>query len=202
LKVFILTLLLLQSALASEFLPASFLIEYTESFKSISKGGNVKYQGRFSFSYPDKFRLDVTDPDPSSVVSNGVKSWRYTPPFIEGEQGEVEISKASDLPVTKFLKTLKKGLQKNPSFKTQIKGTDITLTMNEPWRKNLGIKQVLLKLKDSSQSKTLADVSELEIFYSNNNQMKWVFKEFKALPAFDKNHFDFQIPAKTKVVEN
>ncbi len=160
------------------------------------------YQGRFSFSYPDKFRLDVTDPDPSSVVSNGVKSRRYTPPFIEGEQGEVEISKANELPVTKFLKTLKRGLQKNPSFKTSAKGSDITLTMNEPWRKNLGIKQVILKLKDASKSSTLADVSELEIFYSNNNQMKWNFKEFKAQPSFEKSHFDFQIPPKTKVVEN
>ncbi len=201
-KVFIITLLLLQSALASDFLPANFVIEYTESFKSISKGGNVKYQGRFSFSYPEKFRLDVTDPDPSSVVSNGVKSWRYTPPFIEGEQGEVEITKASQLPVTKFLKTLKKGLQNNPSFKTVVKGSDITLAMNEPWRKNLGIRQVKLKLKQASQSKSLADVSELEIFYSNNNQMKWIFKEFKSNPGFEKNHFDFQIPAKTKVVEN
>jgi outer membrane lipoprotein-sorting protein len=202
LKVFILALFLLKSAHAADFLPANFLIEYTESFRSISKGGNVLYQGRFSFSYPDKFRLDVTDPDPSSVVSNGVKSWRYTPPFIEGEQGEVEISKANELPVTKFLKTLKRGLQKNPSFKTSVKGSDITLTMNEPWRKNLGIKQVILKLKDASKSSTLADVSELEIFYSNNNQMKWNFKEFKAQPSFEKNHFDFQIPPKTKVVEN
>ena len=165
--------MILQSAQASDFLPASFVIDYTESFKSISKGGNVKYQGRFSFSYPDKFRLDVTDPDPLSVVSNGVKSWRYTPPFIEGEQGEVEITKANELPVTKFLKTLKKGLHKNPSFKTVFKAKDITLTINEPWRKNLGIRQVLLKVKegDASQAKSLADVSELEIFYSNNNQI-------------------------------
>ena len=201
-KVFIFTFFLIKSVFASDFLPSRFQIDYTESYKSISKGGNVKYQGRFSFSYPDKFRLDVTDPDPSNVVSNGVKSWRYTPPFIEGEQGEVEVSKASELPVTKFLKTLKKGIQNNPSFKAVIKGADITLTMNEPWKKNLGIKQVQLKLKEASKSKTLADVNELEIFYSNNNQMKWLFREFKANPVFEKNHFDFQIPAKTKIVEN
>jgi len=196
--------MLLQSVYASDFLPSRFLIEYTESYKSISKGGNVKYQGRFSFSYPDKFRLDVLEPDPSSVVSNGVKSWRYTPPFIEGEQGEVEVTKASDLPVTKFLKTLKKGIQKNPSFKTVFNKGGITLTMNDPWKKNLGIKKVLLKVKsgEASKAKSLADVSELEIFYSNNNQMKWLFKEFNANPSMDAKYFDFQIPTNTKVVEN
>lgn len=201
-KVFILTLFLLQSVQASDFLPSNFLIDYTESHKSVSKAGDLKYQGRFSFSYPNKFRLDVSDPDPMIVVSNGVRSWRYTPAFIETEEGQVEVSKASELAVAEFLKTLKKGVKNNPSFKAVTKGAVMTLTMTEPWKKKLGIKEVFFKLKDASKAQTLADVSELEIFYTNNNQMKWIFREFNSNPGFAKNHFDFQIPPKTKVIEN
>ena len=104
--------------------------------------------------------------------------------------------------MAEFLKTLKKGVKNNPSFKAVTKGALMTLTMTELWKKKLGIKQVYLKLKDPKRAQTLADVSELEIFYTNNNQMKWIFKEFKAQSTFEKNHFDFQIPPKTKIVEN
>jgi outer membrane lipoprotein carrier protein len=46
---------------------------------------------------PDKFRWQTNEPEPNLLVSNGAKFWFYTPPFDEGDNGQVIIKKSSEV---------------------------------------------------------------------------------------------------------
>jgi outer membrane lipoprotein carrier protein len=60
-------------------------------------GNTKKSAGIVEFKRPNKFRWQVTQPDPSISVSNGVKAWHYTPPFDEEDHGQVIIKRASEV---------------------------------------------------------------------------------------------------------
>ena len=45
--------------------------------------------GKLFFKRPSRVRWETVQPDVSLFVSNGQKSWFYTPPFVEGENGQV-----------------------------------------------------------------------------------------------------------------
>src|SRR5690606_10701316 len=46
---------------------------------------------------PDKFRWQTNEPDPNLLVSDGKQFWFYTPPFDEGENGQVIVRKSSEV---------------------------------------------------------------------------------------------------------
>lgn len=46
---------------------------------------------------PKSFRWQTHEPDPNILVSNGTKTWFYTPPFDESEPGQVIIRKSSEV---------------------------------------------------------------------------------------------------------
>lgn len=62
-----------------------------------STGTAKKSSGTVQFKRPNKFRWQVTQPDPSISVSNGVKAWHYTPPFDEEDKGQVIVRPASQV---------------------------------------------------------------------------------------------------------
>lgn len=53
--------------------------------------------GRLSIRRPDKVRWETVRPHPGVFVSDGKKVWMYTPPFDEGEAGELRMGKASQI---------------------------------------------------------------------------------------------------------
>jgi outer membrane lipoprotein-sorting protein len=189
---------------AADFLPASFEATYEESFVSSATGKTTKTTGKISYQYPRKVRFEILTPNPSTFVSNGEKSWRYTPPFIEGEEGQVEVQKASDLPATQFLDLLKRGINQNPAFKVSYSKNVMTFSFVENWKKNLGIEKVILvtDARDAKSIKSLSDATGLEMHYVNNRTMNWVFKSFKVPVKFKATDFEFQVPKNTKVVES
>ena len=46
---------------------------------------------------PKSFRWQTHEPDPNILVSNGTKTWFYTPPFDETEPGQVIVRKSSEV---------------------------------------------------------------------------------------------------------
>lgn len=48
-----------------------------------------KASGKILVKRPSKFRWETTKPDPNLFISDGSRFWYYTPPFDEGERGQV-----------------------------------------------------------------------------------------------------------------
>lgn len=59
----------------------------TERIEALDQTKNS--EGVILIKRPDKIRWETQKPDPSLLVGNGRKFWFYTPPFEEGERGQV-----------------------------------------------------------------------------------------------------------------
>lgn len=67
-----------------------------------------KSTGRIWVKRPDQLRWETLEPDPNILVSDGKTFWFYTPPFDEGERGQVIIRKTAQVQ-TQFLNALLSG---------------------------------------------------------------------------------------------
>ena len=56
-----------------------------------------KTHGTIEVKRPDKLRWETVNPDANLLVSDGKKFWFYTPPFDEGERGQLIEKKASQV---------------------------------------------------------------------------------------------------------
>lgn len=189
-------------ALADDFLPATFSTGYEETFKSATTGKEKKSFGKIDYKYPRHIRFQVvTEDNPSTFVANPRTSWYYTPPFIEGEEGQVVVQRSEDLVITKFLDSLKNGAKSNKAYQVQFDKNKLTLVFSPELKKDLQLNKVILGTKDklASEAKSLKEFIELELFHTNGRVVKMVFLEFKAGVDFSANHFEFKVPPKTKV---
>ena len=67
-----------------------------------------KTKGKIWIKRPNKLRWETINPDPNILVSDGKTFWFYTPPFEQGERGQVIIKKTAQVQ-TKFLNALLSG---------------------------------------------------------------------------------------------
>ena len=88
-------------------------IKEVAALKSIERS-----EGRIYLKRPDKVRWETHDPDANVLVSDGKVFWFYTPPFDEGERGQVIIRRATQVQ-TRFASSLLSG-----AF-SRIEGTEI-----------------------------------------------------------------------------
>jgi len=80
-----------------------------EQKEFIASTGRIKTtQGAIEIKRPNKIRWETRAPDPSLLVSDGKKFWFYTPPFDEGERGQIIEKKASQVQ-SKLAQTLISG---------------------------------------------------------------------------------------------
>lgn len=130
--------------------------------------------GIIMFKRPDKIRWETKIPDPNVLVSDGKKVWFYTPPFDEGERGQL-IEKKSTEVQTKLTNALLSGSfsaahdlkieQKSTSHfvlypKTGTAGTVVRAEIDiDPERKL--IHKVTLKHRDGNQSEITLSGIEL-----------------------------------------
>ena len=64
-----------------------------------------KAKGRIWIKRPNKLRWETLEPDPNILISDGKTFWFYTPPFDQGERGQVIIRKSAQVQ-TQFLNAL------------------------------------------------------------------------------------------------
>lgn len=63
--------------------------KFTQVTTSLAMKQKKTSQGEILFSLPNKIRWETTHPDRSLLITNGRKIWHYTPPFDEGENGQL-----------------------------------------------------------------------------------------------------------------
>ncbi len=187
---------------AKTFVPSTFSAHFEESIISMATGKEKKSFGKIDYKFPGHIRFDITSPNPSSFVSNPQKSWYYVPPFLEGEQGQVTIQKSSKLPLTKFLDSVKNGIEGSKLFTFKYVGNDLILSFVKTVQKELTLKEVTFHAdKEAKLVQKMSEFDRMTLVYADGRKVKLKFLELKEEVSFPAKHFEFTPPAKTKIID-
>ncbi len=200
-KLILVTLLFSTLSFAKSFVPGSFTANFEESIISMATGKEKKSFGKIDYKFPGHIRFEIISPNPSTFVSNPQKSWYYVPPFVDGEQGQVTIQKSSKLPLTKFLDSIKDGIEGSKLFTYKYDGKDLVLTFVKTVQKELTLKEVTFHAtKNAKDVQKMSEFEKMTLIYVDGRKVNLKFLELKEETSFPAKHFEFTVPAKTKVI--
>ena len=185
------------SNLSFAFLPNQFRVNFVQKFESAVTGKTKQSKGIIEYQYPGKIHFKSEDPDPLTYMSNNKKSWYYTPPFIEGEKGEVRIIEKNST-LTSFFDTLKKGIKSNDFYKVKRKGSRYDLIFSTEKSKELGVQAASLFSKYLELRK-FDHIQKIYLTYNSGKKVNLIFTDYSK-PSFKKKHFYFKIPSNTRVI--
>lgn len=189
-------------AMAKGFVPSSFSANYEENLVSAT-GKKKKSFGKIDYKFPGHLRFEVTSPVPSLFVVNPQKTWFYQPAFVKGEKDQVTIQKSSNLPLIKFLDSVKNGLENSKLFTTKYIKNDIVLTFVKTIQKEMGFEEVILHgNKDAKEIKELSGFENITLKHINKNKTNIKLIDIKENVTFPPGNFEFTPSANTKVINN
>lgn len=191
-------LFLFSSASASgAFLPKSFEAKFSDV------RGEKEIPVKIKYSFPKKIYYEVEGETPLLYVCNAEKTWKYTPPFMEGEKGELAVGDSSQFCYSRIFDSLSKGLSTNELYKVTTKGKKAELSFKEKAKNQLGLEKIEIEFqKDVDKSSSLSDAKELKMFLSNKPEpVRLVMKEYTKNPAFKKGQFSFSPPKNTNTIQ-
>lgn len=202
-KTFLLFICLLPfSSFAGKFVPSSFTANYEESLVSVT-GKTKKSFGKIDYKFPGHLRFEVTSPTPSLFVVNPQKTWLYQPAFVKGEMDQVTVQKSSNLPLIKFLDSVKDGVENSKLFKSAFVNNDLILTFDKTIQKEMGFVEVILHAnKDSKEVKDLKGFENITLKHLNKNKTNIKLIDLKEEVSFPVGNFEFTPSANTKIITN
>jgi len=197
-SLFKLSVLILISNLAfSSFLPDSFKVQLTEKSMKIGAKKAKQVQGSFNYKYPGQVRYEN---EQMTFVSNKTNSWRYVPPFIAGEKGEVYISKKNRNVIAKLFDVLRNGLKDNSVYKVKKHGgQNYFLDFTKSGVKEYNIKSVVLSF--NSANLNFSDLSKMSLTYTDGKLVDLFLNSLNSSVNFDDSFFVFKAPANTKTIQ-
>lgn len=71
--------------------------DFSQIEDTVATGRKKPSSGKIAIKRPNKLRWETLKPDPNLLVSDGRTFWFYTPPFDEGEQGQLVERKSSEV---------------------------------------------------------------------------------------------------------
>ncbi|MDO9182491.1 MAG: outer membrane lipoprotein carrier protein LolA [Bacteriovorax sp.] len=184
----------------AEFMPQSFSAKFEQEYISILKGTTKKGQGSIDYKYPSNIRFETSTPTQVVFVSNGVKSWYYRAPFIEGEEGEVSESDAKEgsSVYIKFFDSLKNGLSANALYDVKNAGDGMhVITFKTKTAKEFGIKEAILSF-NSAKDKEFSEIKKIDLLFPDGKKSTLRFVDLKVNSSHDNQRFNFVAPPKTK----
>ena len=187
-------------AARAEFLPQSFSAKFEQEYISILKGNTKKGQGSIDYKYPSNIRFETSTPSQIIFVSNGIKSWYYRAPFIEGEEGEVTESKAQEgnSVYIKFFDSLKNGLAANPLYDVRNAGDGVhVIIFKAKSAKEFGIKEAILTF-NSAKDKNFSELKKIDLLFPDGKKTSMKFMDLKINSSHDGSKFNFVAPPKTR----
>ncbi|OUR93678.1 hypothetical protein A9Q84_19640 [Halobacteriovorax marinus] len=196
-KILFVFFLLSTQIFAKSFVPKNFSASFEQVYKSALTGKEKRSKGQIDYSYPSSIKLITSSPESLTYVSNRDKTWYYTPPFIEGEPGQLTVQEATKNTLTKFLNVLKKGLKSNKVYSVKMLKNSYLLSFKKKAKKQLGIKEATLFFKNN-QAK-FRELKTVKMILTNKKVKVLELSKINESPKFNKNHFVFTAPKNTKV---
>lgn len=201
-KLFALLILLPTLSFAKAFVPNSFSANFEETVKSVT-GKEKKTYGKVEYKFPGHLRFEVTQPEKSLFVVNPKKTWFYQPAFVKGEKDQVTTQKSANLPLIKFLDSVKNGLEGSKLFTTKYEKNSVVLTFVKTIQKEMGVEGVTLNASgDAKAVKELKDFDSITLNRGKNSKSTIKLLDLKEDATFPPGNFEFTPSANTKVIEN
>lgn len=153
-------------------------------------------EGTVYLSTPDKIRWETQKPDSekNTLVGDGKLFWFYTPPFQEGERGQVIVKKSTEVQ-SKVASALLSGRFSSAPFTkiTQKSSREYELI---PAKGSAGdVKVVLVQIEPQK-----AQITGVVLKYKNGNKSEIHLKEVALGKAFDSKLFDYTPPLHTDII--
>ena len=172
----------------------SLTANFSQSQKNAALGRTKDSKGRIYIVRPNKFRWETFEPDASILTSNGKKFWFYTPPFQEGEKGQVMIRNAHDA-------------QSKLAVDLLIGGSD--------FKKNFDYRRIEPLHYRLNPLKPAGDIDSIELFLENQTNLVYKLRLISASgnettitlsqvelgPKLPESMFNFQVPPQTEVIK-
>jgi len=178
----------------NSFLPASFKVDFLQSFKSSLTGRENKSTGKLEYKFPSRVRFKVEGRQPSLFVSNPSKSWLYSPPFDPSEKGEVVEQSSENLYLPRFFDSLKNGLKNNQLYSVKKMDNFYLLDFSKDFSKKLGMKTTKLYFKDGKASESqLKNIEKIVFTNKDKKDVVLTFSNFSEAVSFSDDHFVFEL---------
>lgn len=199
---FIFLLLISLPAFSKSIIPNEFSAKFEETLISAVSGKEIKSNGTITYKYPSHLRLEVLEPEPSTVVVSPKKTWIYQPPFIEGEKGQVTVEKKSSWPLLQTFDSLTKSLEGSKDFTHKFEGNKLTISFSKDAVSKLGLKEVTFIGQGPAKDVTsFTAFDSMTLVKADGKEQRYKFSGIK-VGAVGANQFTFDIPKNTKVIEN
>src|SRR5690606_27983396 len=166
-------------------------------------GKEKKSYGKIDYKYPGSLRFEVTSPIPTLFVVNPKKSWLYQPSHVKGEKDQVTVQKSTNLPLIKFLDSVKNGVEGSKLFTTKYSKNDLVLTFVKTIQKEMGFIEVTLHSEKEAKSvKELKGFEKITLKHLNGTKTNIKLIELKEDVVFPPGNFEFKPSANMKVISN
>lgn len=181
------------------FMPKSFEAHVVQKQKSALSGRVKESRGQLAYRYPGHLRFEVKKPDEVIFVSNKLKTWYYTGPFIDGESGEVTISNEGNHILTKFFDSFSKGLESNSLYSVKKNDDKVEVTFDEKLQKQLGVLSATFNFK--GQDYKFEELKGLSILQHDRQKLTLTLEDIKTGRELPDQTFVFEVPENTKVIQ-
>jgi chaperone LolA len=152
--------------------------------------------GVISLKMPDKFRWETLKParDKNLFVSDGKKFWSYTPPFMDGEKGQVLEKKSSEIQSQLASQLLSGAFSKMKDAK--FESLSANLFRFTPKKGSAGtIEKIELTVEPK---KSL--IEKVKLIHENGNESEVSLSSIKLGEKFEDAYFRFAIPSGVEVI--
>ncbi len=177
------------------FLPNSFQANYETRYKSIYSGKMKKIPGKMEYLYPGRFSLLGKA---ATIVRNPQKTWYYTPPGLEGEEGQLTITTTRPGDIFSLFDMIRNGLHSNKNFKVKKNKNIAELTFSKELQKELNLIKATLYFKNSIR---FMDLIKIELNEASGKNKAYYFSKIDTSKKFKKSHFIFTPPKKTRITQ-
>jgi outer membrane lipoprotein carrier protein len=152
-------------------------------------------KGVFSFQRPGKFRFEITEPDKNLVINDGKKFYSYTPPFAEGESGQVMIEDSKKIKSKLLDQLLTGSFSKAKDVKIESRNsTEFILTPKKGTSGDVTEALVLIDPKEKL-------IKKVTLSQEGGNKTEISFKNIDLKAKIPPQDFTFKIPPKTEIIK-
>lgn len=214
------TLLVLFSSFsfAASFIPKEFEANLEQIVKRRLTKSVVKQPLVLKYKYPKNISMKLEN---MTYICNSETTWRYTPPFIKTQKGDVTIGKSSKYCFSTIFDALRYGFEKNSVYSVvkDEKKSVVHFNFSQRAQDELGIRSIEFKFdKKINDSLTLSDVKLMTIKHQQITKTKknekskkkitvkrrslkkdivYTVKNVKTNTKFKSSDFVFDIPKNT-----
>ena len=181
------------------FIPKTFKAQVEQVVVSSlsDKGKKTKTYGTIEYKYPGNFRYE--EKDKIVFVANKNKSWYYTPPFIKGQPGDLQLDPMKGkFPLSMFFDALTRGLNSNKLYKVKKLKKAFKLVFNDKFSKRMGFGNAILVFKSSAYL-NFEGLKTVQITKLNGKKVTFNMLSIKRDVQFGSKRFIFTPPANTKI---